>query len=491
MAFSEKLDELARAKAEARKAEIERLLAQNAGKLLRASEISVPRKRSPGQPPALLEALPGAQRLENSQGGLICTQTVLGVALEGEEAKHPRGYSFSPTPARPVPTGEQLSTKLEFLSNDEFIRGIPLERLAFLDLETTGLSGACGTYPFLIGLGYFRSRQTDGVCEQAGQEATAPQNLEFVCEQFFMEDFSKEAAVLAHLKQRLEVFDGFVTYNGKTFDVPLLRGRCIMNRMRVDFERPHLDLLHVSRRLYRPRIGPCNLSCVEHHILELVREHDIDGSLVPRIYFDYLRDKWPERLVPVFDHNVQDVVSMGALLLLLLECTHDPAHPRLSDARDLAALGRLHSKRGSMELAVEFLERAALHSREIDLTNRTLRDLAGVYKKLGRVEQAVEVWQEECSRKGAANEGACIELLKLYEHRVHDFEAALELIAGVDKQLELAQEMAYYAPSGRGSRPGAPSRTFLKDLAARKARIERKLANRQRLASRRKKKGGA
>jgi uncharacterized protein len=425
MSLQERLNEIARQAQQDRRGDIERLLAENAGKLLRASDLQQREKQSSEPALPLLDIFTGSTRITNERGTLLCVTSDVPVHAGGVPP-HPRGYFFAPEPTRPLPDAAAFGKVIAFLGNDEALADIVLERLAFLDLETTGLSGSSGTYPFLIGLGYFRGDDTA---------------REFVCEQYFMEDYSQEEAVLTHLLSRLEEFDGFVTFNGKTFDLPLLGGRLIMNRMRADLERPHLDLLHVARSLYRSRLGGCALGNIERHVLQLERSHDIEGHLVPRIYFDYLNGKWPERLVPVFDHNAQDVISMGSLLLLCIECAFDPAHPFLEHAHDVASLGRLHRKRGESGMAIELLERAAFMSRDRDLTNRTLLDLARMYLKDGRVADAAEIWQQECKRSGIRNCTPWLELAKILEHRTKDLAGALTLIEDALAQARLTDEL--------------------------------------------------
>lgn len=450
MNLKERLDALAREAREQRRADIERLLAQNAGKLLRASELQPPeRPTEPARP--LCELLPGAIRITNDHGTLLCVTNAVPVHARDAEP-HPRGYSFLPEPTRDLPTPKRSGEIVAFLGNDELLADIPIERLAFLDLETTGLSGASGTYPFLIGLGYFTGVDSADMC--------------FVCEQYFMEDYTQEAASLAHLVARLGDFDGFVTFNGKTFDLPLLAGRFIMNRMRTDLERPHLDLLHVARSLYKSRLGGCALGNIERHVLRLERSHDIEGHLVPRIYFDYLNGRWPERLIPVFDHNAQDVISMGALLLLCLECAFDPDHPSLEHAHDMASLGRLHRKRGTSSMAIELLERAALMSRDRNLTNRTLVDLARMYLRDGRAADAADIWRQECARSGIGNPVPWIELAKILEHHLKQLDECMRLVEDALSQARIAEELW----TGEGG-----TVEFVADLEKRRARLTRRL----------------
>ena len=145
------------------------------------------------------------------------------------------------------------------------------ERLVYLDTETTGLAGGTGTCAFLIGIGTVEGTQ-------------------FVVRQFFLRDYPEEKAVLRALAEILDSFDGLVTYNGKTFDVPLLETRYALARLKSPFGRLlHLDALHPSRRLWRLRLESCKLTDLESAVLGIEREGDVAGSEIPGIYFDYLR----------------------------------------------------------------------------------------------------------------------------------------------------------------------------------------------------------
>jgi uncharacterized protein YprB with RNaseH-like and TPR domain len=456
MSFEERMHDAAAQKA-VRRAELERLLAENAGRLMRASEIKAPvRHEEPAC--ALSELLANSERIQRGDAKVLVCRNVVPVAAGN--FCHPRGYEFAPSPTRPLVNSTAMGAVLEFLTGDDLLRDLSLESIAFIDLETTGLAGASGTYPILIGLGYFSKNET----APAGETDTPdPAAYDFICEQYFLEDYCHEEALLLHLRDRLEDFCAFCTFNGKTFDLPMLTGRYIMNRVRIDLERPHLDLLHVVRRIFRSRIGQCNLGNIEKQVLRLEREHDINGSFIPQIYFDYLRGLWPERLIPVFDHNAQDIISMGSLLLLLIECLCDPAHPSITDAQDLCSLGRLSAKRGDFLRATDYFERASLHSRDSDVTSQALSELARIYKKEKNFSEAASIWRDEFRRSGIRNADACIELLKLLEHELHCFEEAIQTISAAEQQL-------------RTSRVTMQTEQLASELQVRRTRIERKLA---------------
>ncbi|MGE5325742.1 MAG: ribonuclease H-like domain-containing protein, partial [Deltaproteobacteria bacterium] len=168
-------------------------------------------------------------------------------------------------------------------------------KLAYLDTETTGLAGGTGTCAFLIGVGIVEGRQ-------------------FAVRQFFLRDYPEEKAVLAALAEMLEPFAGVVTFNGKTFDLPLLETRYALARMKSPFARlVHLDLLHPARRLWKLRLDSCKLTHLEKHILGIERQGDVDGAEIPAIYFDYLRTGEARGLQPVFYHNALDIMTLTAL----------------------------------------------------------------------------------------------------------------------------------------------------------------------------------
>src|SRR5579859_4571809 len=163
----------------------------------------------------------------------------------------------------------------------------------FLDTETTGLAGGTGTYPFLVGIAWW-----DG----GGLEV----------EQFFMRDQSEEHSVLVALAERMDERRVLVTFNGKSFDWPLLETRFRMTRaIKVPMPRAHIDFLHPARNLWRLRLGSVRLQELEKHVLGWNRGIDVMSELIPSIYFDFLRGGSPDPLVPIFHHNQMDLREIG------------------------------------------------------------------------------------------------------------------------------------------------------------------------------------
>lgn len=279
----------------------------------------------------------------------------------------------------------------------------PPDRLLYLDIETTGLAGGTGTYPFLVGAGFF----------EAGS---------FVVQQYFMRDLDEEPALLSALHAFLPQFDGAVTYNGRAFDLPLLETRFILARRSWPGLGWHLDLLPAARRLWASRLTDCRLVTVEAHALGVKREDDLPGSMIPAIYFEYLRRKSPALLPKLFAHNRQDILSLVALAGWVSRVLREPERAPLS-AEEYAGLGRLWEPwspergrrcyRAALARGISGAEREQLLLRLADLAKRE------------------RLWSEARALWEAAIAGAASfrlrpweELAKYHEHRSRDLSAA-------------------------------------------------------------------
>src|SRR5438094_6941627 len=179
------------------------------------------------------------------------------------------------------------------------------ERWLFLDTETTGLADGSGTYAFLVGIAWW---------EGGGLEI----------EQFFLREYSEERSLLFAVRERIAEHPVLVTFNGKSFDWPLLETRYRMSRkITPPVPRAHLDFLHPARSLWRLRLGSVRLSELERHVLGCDRGADVLSHLIPRIYLDFMRGGPPERLIPVFHHNQMDLRGLAALSSRVLSLVSD------------------------------------------------------------------------------------------------------------------------------------------------------------------------
>lgn len=198
--------------------------------------------------------------------------------------------------------------------------GLAIDDFCFLDTETTGLSGGTGTHVFCAAIA-----------------RPHPAGIELV--QLFLAEPGDEPAFLAELNAELAFSAGVATYNGLSFDLPLLRTRWLMSRMPgALLEGQHLDLLHLSRSLLRPRLERCTLRAVEERLLGFERDGDIPGHLIPQAYLDYLRSGWSRELEPTLEHNRQDVLSLQHLLHRLVRRLQ--GRDATMEAIDWLALGR-------------------------------------------------------------------------------------------------------------------------------------------------------
>jgi uncharacterized protein YprB with RNaseH-like and TPR domain len=305
-----------------------------------------------------------------------------------------------------------LATCLGFAQSD-------LDRPVYLDTETTGLSGGTGTVPFLVGLAW----PEDGPLP-SGRGRGGCRGLRIV--QYFLCDLGQERPLLWAVGQRLRGHPLLVSYNGRTFDWPLLQARLIMTRQQPEWPAPaHLDLLHLVRRIFRPRLPDCTLRTVEAAILAIERLDDVPGAVIPGRYFAWLRSGVPAGLDAVFQHNRQDVASLAVLLQVMERVLRDGRWlrpvDRFSRARFLEARGL------RAEALEEYAELWRMRTDAIPPGAVGLR-LARLLRRAGRWRQA-QVVLEECWATQSYPYPAAIELAKLLEHEVRDLPAARRLVS--------------------------------------------------------------
>jgi uncharacterized protein len=296
------------------------------------------------------------------------------------------------------------------------------EAILFLDTETTGLAGGTGTYVFLVGVGYFCGEQ-------------------FVVQQFFMRDHAEEPALLTALNGVVGPFEAVVTFNGKSFDVPLLLTRYTANRQRPAL-RPtlHLDLLHPSRRVWRERLDSCSLGTLEGAVLGHQRMRDVPSWMIPELYFRYVRGGEPEMMAAVFEHNLHDVLSLVTLACHLGHLIDGPddADGQSHGVRDLYAAGRIFEDLGLLEEACARYERALAIRESVAIRAQVASRLAAICKRAGRHERAVQLWRRLCTL-GLTGCEPHVELAKHYEHRLRDYTAAIAVVEEALAIVELRQ----------------------------------------------------
>ena len=183
---------------------------------------------------------------------------------------------------------------------DNLIKCISLtdrENFKFMDIETKGLSNV----PIIL----------IGVSEIKGNK--------IISSQYFLRDYSEEEAILDGYLSHLDEDSVHVTFNGKSFDVPFIRNRCIYNRIDANLDLPHLDLMYFAKNLWKDQLPNCKLQTIEKELFGLEREGDVPGQYIPGYYDTYLSQNNIGPIVPIIEHNRQDIVSLAGFLERMYE----------------------------------------------------------------------------------------------------------------------------------------------------------------------------
>jgi len=282
-------------------------------------------------------------------------------------------------------------------------------RALFIDTETTGLGGGGGTYAFLVGMGRFEGGA-------------------FVVRQLFMPDYDDEGALLDLLAEGVLDSGGLVSFNGRAFDWPLLASRYVMDRRAVPGQDlPHLDLLLLSRRLWREMLPSCSLSSLEEHVLGLERSfEDVAGHLIPDIYRRYVEDGDAGPLDGVFYHNLVDVLSMVSLAQFVGDIAQDGLEMMEEPLCDPYALGRLYEGLGRTAEAAQAYRQARSKQEEGARAWEAGWREAMLHKRRGEFEAAVALW---AGLVDGPRLEPYLELAKYYEHRSKDLAEARRWVA--------------------------------------------------------------
>jgi hypothetical protein len=283
--------------------------------------------------------------------------------------------------------------------------GIPVPGSLYLDTETTGLSGGTGTYVFLIGLAVWTGR-------------------DLTISQYFLGDLDAEPAFLHAVAEAVAEAGQLVTFNGRTFDLPLLETRYLLARAGWwGLDRAHLDLYPVARALWRGWAADCRLTTLEAALLGLDRGDDLPGALVPQVYFRYLRTRDPGALPRIFSHNRWDLVALAGLharAAALLEGP-DPRH----DPAEWVGAGRWFERR-EPDRSASFYEAALRAGLPASVAPRVAWRLGWLWRRAGRVADARALWADAVARSERPPLHLLVDLAKLQEHHARDFGAALD-----------------------------------------------------------------
>lgn len=290
-------------------------------------------------------------------------------------------------------------------AHDSFGDFNPAEAV-YVDTETTGLAGGAGTFAFLVGAGFFSEKG-------------------FVVRQYFMPEPGDEREMLERLAEDLKPYPSVVTFNGARFDLPLLHTRFIMQGMRPSWRwRHHLDLLPLSRRLWRGRLESFRLARLEEEIVGFAREGDVPGAVIPSLYVRFLQEKRLSILAPVLTHNAWDIVSMAALSVEVCRIMEGVEDGSLEEGWDYAAAGRAFSAADEKDLSLEALLTALGHDMPGEMQQDVGQAAAALLKSAGRRDEASEIWSFLC-REHPGDHRSRIELAMHLEHCVKDAAGAL------------------------------------------------------------------
>jgi uncharacterized protein len=328
----------------------------------------------------------------------------------------------------------------------------------YFDTETTGLSTGAGTVIFLAGL-------------------ARVEGASIVVRQHLLPDYPHERPLLRAVAAALAAATRIVTYNGRSFDLPLLTTRLTVHGLfaeQASLATVHDDLLPVARRLWRRALGGARLAMVEAGVLGIVRTSDCPSWEVPERYFSFLRGGTPDGLAAVLDHNLQDVVSLA---LLEAELCHLRGggwrSAAMLDARGMA-LDLLRA--GAFDDALELVERSVASAGEPDQSLLLRRLASRLLLALGRVERAEAIWRDATRRASVDAAAAWVEVARIRERHRGDLIGALEAVTAASRVLDLAFAL------GRGGSVEAIGRTRLQ-VEARRRRLRLWVAAAERRAA--------
>jgi hypothetical protein len=388
-----------------------------------------PRPAAPLTPISDLSELPGMEVVQGSAGSFLL-RTV----------RHELGHNQGR-----VRVGDLLALPGEYgaiAANDPDLAGLDFGRMVFIDTETSGLAGGTGTIVFLTGVGRF---EDDG----------------YVVRQYFARHPAEEPAYLPHLAALLNDATGLVSFNGKAFDLPLLRTRYLMAGLRPpNLALPHLDLLHPARRLWRQRLGACNFGRLEAEVLGHERGgQDVPSWLIPDLWFRFAAgENNTDDMAHVLYHNLHDILSMAPLASIICGTFGGAIDPHPGD---LLALAYSHAARGRHTEAEAAYRRALADPLRPEQRRAALAGLAASLKQQERRDEAAIWWQTLADLQPPEIE-PYIELAKYHEWETKDLNAAL---AWTHKARAVAERW----------RPGYQRTQALAEIEHRRQRLARKM----------------
>jgi uncharacterized protein YprB with RNaseH-like and TPR domain len=364
------------------------------GLLKNDSIISQPdEKKAPCQ--RLQECLPDSKIINTEEGILLSRKISFPLPLSWGAKTIKRCLPISP---------------LLWLDKQRQTQDASIDKIIYFDLETTGLAGGTGTYPFLTGLGYF-----------------TPDTFEI--QQVFLVDYDQESAYLNYLHKIFTAFDVIVSFNGKSFDLPLLNTRLKLQKITEELRfKAHIDLLHPSRSLWNRVYENVKLKTIEANYIGFERIDDIPGAEIPAVYFDYLSEGNVENLAKVFEHNIYDIVSLACLSENITQFIIPDDSLKDNRPEEIFGVGKMYYLRKEYLSAITFFEAALKRADSSILKIDLYRYLSFTYKKMGNYLKALQCWEKLAELSPVYRQEALIEMAKYYEHHEKDYNKALQMI---------------------------------------------------------------
>ena len=325
--------------------------------------------------------------------------------ISGQDRRPPEAGEMRIQETRLVLPGAppQISSETLGYLGAQSCRPVPIEDFLFVDTETTGLRGGAGTVAFLIGLGQFRGSS-------------------FEVTQCLIRDYHQEAGMLRQVLSRFARAGCLVSYNGASFDIPLLESRATVNRLRNQFHLPlHLDLIHAARRVFKLRVRQCALSALEAQVFGEARQDDLPGAQIPARYFEYLKTRDEGLMDAVLSHNAQDIVSLARLLLLICRLHEHPLEAGYQ--QDIFSIGKVFEKHGEVGKAAACFRACT----ERDLRVLARLRLADMYKRRRINDEAADAYEGLIAAQ-AGSAHVYTALAKIYEHRLRQPARALDIV---------------------------------------------------------------
>lgn len=313
---------------------------------------------------------------------------------------------------------------LTFLDRNSQNTTFQLDECVFFDLETTGLMGGAGTFAFLLGF------------------ATIDNN-QIKVDQYFLPDFGREYYLFKELNEFIPSYKNLISYNGKSYDFPLLKSRYIMNHIEPAFDKMvHHDLLHFARRVWKDALPACDLVSIEENVLNRYRNNDIPGWMIPQSYFNFLNTGVIHEIIRIIEHNYLDLVSLAELTLVLHRISNQPENEK--NILVLNRLANLASQQNDIQLYDKICSSIENVTGRISPT--LMMDKSLMHKRINDWTTAVDIW-ERLIESADYTFPVLEELSKYYEHQKKDFKTALEFTSRALKALELLDQLDSYHPA--------------------------------------------